>query len=114
MINQRIFRLFLFSLAVGLVLLGINRLADKENQVEVIVPEPVRKVVEQVKSKATSVGQSELVRGVKDKIFSRFQKEKEKIVEEKVQGIVEEIKNLPEEQFEEFKSDLCNEVCGQP
>lgn len=115
--NQRFFRFLIFGLLVGAVLLWANQLSGRKSQIVVELPEPVQKMVNSVTDAAltvaTSVVQSDQVQTLKGQVLGRFVKEKDKIVKDQIGSIIKEIKSLPENQLEDFKAELCHEVCSE-
>jgi len=98
-------RLIAFLIIIAL-LFFLKNFSEKK---EVVLPAETEKAVEQVKEffeeKALPVMPWLPIK-------EEEQKEAEKQIEEKVIEIVEEIKSLPEDQFEEIKKQVfCTEIC---
>lgn len=101
MLKQRIFRLLVFVIVVGAIILMLSRFAE-------VLPTQTEKVIKELKA----LPEKAEIRSLKGEILGRFKKEEEKIgIEKKIEEIVGEIKSLPQDQLEEFKQELCQEFC---
>ena len=106
--KQRILRLLVFVIVVGMILV-LGRFPRKESQrANKVLSAQVEKIIKEL----TALPEKGEISSLKDEILGKFKKEEEKIgIEKKVEEIVEEIKSLPKEQLDEFKQEVCQEVC---